>query len=574
MVPLIFLVSIALLLVRNPVVEGCDTVPATGSIDDFTVTFDLNCTDETVTVTIEYAQYSDNWFGIVFSSSMYGESLLYTTGKSGDAVPEGLYPYTLSSKSSTLSGIVRDSTTNWTELSTVESGATITVQYRQHLDATDFTTSTESVTIRTAYGDSLALAKHDDRSSTLTLDLAATTSAPTESPSAPTISPAPTADPTTASPTHSPSEPLTTSEGTGCDSADGIVPAAGALGDDFAVEFEIDCDSDTVAVTIEYTAYSDNWFGIVFSTNMIGNALIYTEGTSSDSLTAGLYPYSLTIRSSLGVSRDDNDWNMVSEEESGGVIAVKYSQHLNLTEFSRETESVTVRAAWGSILELSYHGHGEYTEGSIELDLLSGGSTFTATDYTLEDVHGALMWSSWAIFVPIGIMASAFRSWLPEEGSWLMVHRAAQGLAVLLTVIGFIIAVVFTAESGEGHFHNDHMRMGLVVVIFAVMQPINALFRAHPPKAGWVDGKPTARVCWEYLHKGSGYALWIVANIAVYLGLRLRGKEVLSTVHLFGWCLLTVVVYAVLSIIQWQRQKDAVTAREEIPLDASNEAEH
>ena len=179
---------------------------------------------------------------------MSGNALIYTTGvTNGDTVSEGLWPYVIDGYSK--SDIELDTTNTWTELSTVEDGTTITVKYTAALDDTEFTTSTESVKVRAAYGktdDGLVVdSKHDDRTSTLTLNIGVTTTGTS-----------------------------TTSVGTeGCNSENGLVAASGTL-DNVYVEFEIDCDTDTVNVVLEYSGYSDDWFGIVFAENMIGNALI------------------------------------------------------------------------------------------------------------------------------------------------------------------------------------------------------------------------------------------------------------------------------------------------------------
>merc|ERR1719361_1850933 len=145
----------------NPTaVLACPSQSATSTVDDFTVTIDIDCAAETVNVVIEYAAYSDNWFGVVFSTSMIGDALVYTTGISGDTVSEGLWPYELTAKSS--SGVDRDTSSTWTENSITESGSTITVDYTANLaDTPIFSTSTESVTWRgMADSSGLALTYH------------------------------------------------------------------------------------------------------------------------------------------------------------------------------------------------------------------------------------------------------------------------------------------------------------------------------------------------------------------------------------------------------------------------------
>jgi len=316
----------------------------------------------------------------------------------------------------------------------------------------------------------------------------------------------------------------------------------------------------------------------VFAEDMIGNALIYTTGKSSE-LPESMWPYSLSAKRLSGVSREtDSNWTVHSVSESDGTITVNCSQNLADTEFSRATESVTIRAAWGGSgsLSLSQHGYGEYSS-ALEFDLLTGAIEVIEDDYTLEDVHGVLMWIAWALLAPIGIMASTFRFLFPvkPKGRWFMVHRGVQVLVVLLTLIAFVIAIVFTENKGTEHFSNNHMALGLVVTIFAVLQPVNAFFRPHPPQSNLDEVKTVSRMVWEYLHKGAGYGCWVAGCVAAYLGLRLRGEETLASVHLFGWCLMLLLVYLVLSFLKWRRMKQILDDEEKVtsrdPMTAGNE---
>ena len=54
-------------------------------------------TDNKFYLDIDYPTYSGDWFGIVFSGSMIGEAVAYTTGKNGD-LTEALYAYTITQK--------------------------------------------------------------------------------------------------------------------------------------------------------------------------------------------------------------------------------------------------------------------------------------------------------------------------------------------------------------------------------------------------------------------------------------------------------------------------------------------
>jgi predicted membrane channel-forming protein YqfA (hemolysin III family) len=79
-----------------------------------------------------------------------------------------------------------------------------------------------------------------------------------------------------------------------------------------------------------------------------------------------------------------------------------------------------------------------------------------------------------------------------------------QILGLVLSIIGIVFSI---SEVYAGtHFTRPHHIVGLVLVILAVLQPVNAIFRAKPAAA--TGGTRTAqRGVWELVHKGGGYAM-------------------------------------------------------------------
>ena len=132
--------------------------------------------------------------------------------------------------------------------------------------------------------------------------------------------------------------------GKGCDKYNELLPVNGKL-EDFEIELYLNCEEETVSITVEYSGFNDNWFGLVFNDKMDGDALVFTTGKDNDRDSA-LYPYTISSKSADGVKFDaGNDWTELSKVESGGVLTVSYEQSLASSPFSRETESVTMRAA-------------------------------------------------------------------------------------------------------------------------------------------------------------------------------------------------------------------------------------
>ena len=483
----------------------------------------IDCDNDKVEVTIGYSEYNDNWFGIVFSDSMIGNALVYTTGTT-EELEESLYPYDIEGRY-TDDIILGDQDEWWTQESVDESDGTIVVKYSQSLDNTPiFSRETLAVKMRWAYGDTLKLAQHstDQRSDdTVTFNFAPAT-------------------------------------GVGCDDSN-YKGSATTTFDGFDITITINCVTNKVEVTIGYPDYSDNWFGIVFAETMIGDALVYTTGLSGD-LDEALYPYDLTSKSSSGVDLGGEAWTEEEIDESDGGITIKYSQDLDKTSiFSRDTLTVDMRWAYGDSLKLEYHGSDQRSSAFVTLDLETGDVDITEDDRTLEITHGVIMWFAWAILASIGIFASAFR-WIGDkenDPTWFKVHRGVQATVVILDLVGFVIAIVFTIQKDNPHFDNAHMIIGLVVTILSVLQPINAWFRPHPP---FPDGKPTGRIVWEWIHKGFGYITWILANVAIMLGLLILGGDTNTTLaylHMFLWCGILLIVYVVLKIIQCVRDRQS-----------------
>mmetsp|Transcript_45782 Transcript_45782/g.73638 ORF Transcript_45782/g.73638 Transcript_45782/m.73638 type:complete len:208 (+) Transcript_45782:343-966(+) len=100
--------------------------------------------------------------------------------------------------------------------------------------------------------------------------------------------------------------------------------------------------------------------------------------------------------------------------------------------------------------------------------------------------------------------------------TWFWLHRLAQIVAVGLTILGFTLIVVAEEDAGNKHFHFDHAKIGLTVMIMAVFQPVFAVIRPHAePKTRW-------RRFWEMLHKFVGYSCSLLGFANIITGLKLE----------------------------------------------------
>ncbi|CAB9496618.1 Eukaryotic cytochrome b561 [Seminavis robusta] len=149
--------------------------------------------------------------------------------------------------------------------------------------------------------------------------------------------------------------------------------------------------------------------------------------------------------------------------------------------------------------------------------------------------HGWLACIAWGILVPIAIGNSLCRHLIPVQGLWFEIHRAFNSLAILLTLITFVIVVnaVEKSSSNPDHFQSTdgalgkHKTIGLVVFILSLIQGIGGLMRPHLPKKNddGTDAEPKSpiRTLWEFVHKGSGYAILAMAWYQCHSGLVKNG---------------------------------------------------
>lgn len=133
---------------------------------------------------------------------------------------------------------------------------------------------------------------------------------------------------------------------------------------------------------------------------------------------------------------------------------------------------------------------------------------------------------AWGLFIPSGVFASLFWRSVEPKGRWLHIHCALQLTGVVLTIVGFAVALTMMHD---GHFKGSHERCGLTIFLLAMLQPLNGFLRPHKvagaPK-GETDintpaGAPLKRTIWEVLHKGIGYLLAVLPIAQLVTGVRL-----------------------------------------------------
>lgn len=118
-------------------------------------------------------------------------------------------------------------------------------------------------------------------------------------------------------------------------------------------------------------------------------------------------------------------------------------------------------------------------------------------------------------------------------------HQAFNSLAIVLTIIAFALVVnaLEATQIEPNHFQptegrgaiGAHKAVGLVVFILAIIQGAGGMMRPHLPEKN-DDGsdkepKSAIREVWEYVHKGSGYAILAMAWYQCHSGLLLYSQN-------------------------------------------------
>ena len=315
--------------------------------------------------------------------------------------------------------------------------------------------------------------------------------------------------------------------GTGCKPGTVKYGLQAYVDNGFTVGLWIYCQEETIHLTIDYANYEPNWFGLVFNSQMTPspNSTIFTTGKSGETRDLALYSYALNAKSiSSVVYHEERDWQKITQNTVDGTASLEYKIDLSKTKWTTSTSTIEFNYAWGTSSQgvvLGEHSASSVSSQTYKFNLVTGTVT-TSNDNGIKTAHGIIMIIAWAILTTIGIFSSRYRGILYKNSKnkalWFFVHRGVQCFVVILVLIGFGIAVYFTQNDDNPHFSNTHEIMGLIVVIFGFLQPINAWFRPHPPKKG--QSKSIGRLSWEIIHKSFGYITWLLSQITIYLGIK------------------------------------------------------
>ncbi|KNC78237.1 hypothetical protein SARC_09322 [Sphaeroforma arctica JP610] len=269
------------------------------------------------------------------------------------------------------------------------------------------------------------------------------------------------------------------------------------------------------------------WFSIGFGQSpglmVVSNAVI---GQISDQ---SVVTYDLTDRDSSGITPQAvNMASNMSITQTNGATILTFTVLSSFALGLDQSDDTNIIWAWGEN-DLGYHGT---NRGSAALNLVTCNglnNTFTR-NIAAQYAHGILMALAWMLLVPAAILSSIWRSKF-DGTKWLMIHICFNSFGLILATVGFGLAFLLVAPGN--HISASHHIIGLVVMIFMWLQPLNAAIRPHPPSIG--HSRSAFRWVWEIVHKLFGASILLVAFYNIWLGLEITNAANVLVVENYTW---------------------------------------
>jgi len=130
--------------------------------------------------------------------------------------------------------------------------------------------------------------------------------------------------------------------------------------------------------------------------------------------------------------------------------------------------------------------------------------------------HGSLMLIGWGLILPSGVVVARFFKHRPD-GLWFKIHRYLQPLGLLLTLLGWILALVNFDVFAQTDIRFIHGLVGSIVMVLGLLQPLNAWLRPHLP-SNEEEEKTRKRILWEHYHRCAGWSCVFLSVFVIIIG--------------------------------------------------------
>lgn len=276
--------------------------------------------------------------------------------------------------------------------------------------------------------------------------------------------------------------------------------------------------------TVTHADPSIGWFAVGFNSaaRMPGtDAIVFERGSAGQS---SVLQHTLSGRSLSSVTRVSTPHLVASTASlSASNVSMSFIRPLQAGVYSGSVDlsssgqgnNIFVVHASGMSTSISMHSQ----SGAGSINLASGSFVAVGVIQPWHVAHGVLMFLSCGVAFPMGAALARFAKRVaPVAGPaafWFRSHWLVQVGGALGMLLAFIIAVA--SMPTMMHFTSTHHRLGLFVVLLALLQAAGGASR---PKKQESDKQPTmTRVVWEALHKCGGYVIIVSAAVSIFLGL-------------------------------------------------------
>ncbi|CAF2081953.1 unnamed protein product [Rotaria magnacalcarata] len=205
----------------------------------------------------------------------------------------------------------------------------------------------------------------------------------------------------------------------------------------------------------------------------------------------------------------------------------------------------TVRAALSDSVQL-------IIPGTITFGIDSLGSKNAG----LMKAHGIIMIFTWILFVSTAIILALFfkKSWPNQKilgkPIWFSVHRALMMTASVLTILAFILILVYSNGKWIPQYKGRsfaHSIVGIITISFAAIQPIIAFFRCKPDDE--------YRFIFNYVHGIVGFTSFLLSIVAIFIAMFLDSFNVESNKKwgvVVTWICWVFIIFVIFCFIEYR----------------------
>lgn len=313
------------------------------------------------------------------------------------------------------------------------------------------------------------------------------------------------------------------------------------------------------------------YLAIGFGSGMV-NSFTYVAWVGNDGV-GRVKTYWIDGKSATGIHPTSENITFVRCKSENGIITFEFTRPLNPSctgkvECKNIIDPTTplkvvwaMGASWSGDDLTDSNMHSVTSSRPIRVLLLRGSAEAEQDLRPVLAVHGFMMFVAWGILLPGGTMAARYLKSLKGDG-WFQIHVYLQYSGISIMFLG----VLFAAAELRGFFVSSvHVKFGVLALLLAVLQPLNAKFRPSKPANGEVPSRN--RILWEYLHVITGRSAIIVGIVALFTGMKHLGHRYDSenveelTWALMLWVLSVIVVVLCLEYKEVKRRISDRSAR-------------